>query len=566
MPRPPGFSGVGGFPFTGDFSVSLPEGPDANFNGAMNTRALVQTSMRLPSYINRNGAPVTIPLVFRPTPFTLSTDGLSISSAEMSLGILRIKNFSSTYNQGADEWRGRGDACVFNITCLEMAPPGGELTIKNGKIARARISRSFGSPGRPLTPGSFLESATLGVGLDPTRLFGSARVGIGGEFMKVDGSAVLAFPSSATPYRLRRDEAGNGFPAALYNRNFTLPTIAASANPLLKLPILGETSLGNGYFAYEFPGYATFGGGSNIRILDTVSISGSVSGEFDARKPAYNLHGDVRACVNLVKDICAGSVAHTSRGPDLAGGIGACVTLGPISIGGGYKWNSPVPLVWPFDGCKWSPFRINLGSSAARAAQAGGYRLRVTKGGPSPALKLSGRGGAPLVRVTGPGGQRLDSTDKGLDLSPGAKIRILRFAGRDAQTVVGLQDARPGVYTVSTLPGSVPVTAVSRTNDLPDAKAKAKVTGKGSRRTLEFEVPAPVGPDRPLLRGHPVRCLQADRPHRHRRRAASSGSRRPRLGHPPDRGQLRAQPGPGRDPHDRALPPARTAPGRGPEG
>jgi hypothetical protein len=93
------------------------------------------------------------------------------------------------------------------------------------------------------------------------------------------------------------------------------------------------------------------------------------------------------------------------------------------------------------------------------------------------------------VRVTGPGGQSLDSNADGFDVSPGGKIRIMRIADPDANfTVVGLQNARPGTYTVSLLPGSVPITGISRASDPPAAKAIGKVTGSGAQRVLHYDV------------------------------------------------------------------------------
>jgi hypothetical protein len=48
-------------------------------------------------------------------------------------------------------------------------------------------------------------------------------------------------------------------------------------------------------------------------LVSTVSLSAggsSVSGQYDVLKQAYNLHGDIRACLIAVRGICAGSVAN----------------------------------------------------------------------------------------------------------------------------------------------------------------------------------------------------------------------------------------------------------------
>jgi hypothetical protein len=104
-------------------------------------------------------------------------------------------------------------------------------------------------------------------------------------------------------------------------------------------------------------------------------------------------------------------------------------------------------------------------------------------------MQIDGQGGAPRVHVTGPGGQVLDSTDNGIDYSPGGKIRILRYEGKDESfAVVGLQDAKPGTYTVTPQAGSVPFTTIMRATDQAAAKVTGRVTGTGSRRTLTYNV------------------------------------------------------------------------------
>ena len=68
-------------------------------------------------------------------------------------------------------------------------------------------------------------------------------------------------------------------------------------------------------------------------------------------------------------------------------------------------------------------------------------------------------------------------------------IRIVRYEEGDTTlTVVGLQDAKPGTYTIETLPGSAPIAKVMTATDQADAKVTARVTGTGSTRTLVYEV------------------------------------------------------------------------------
>ena len=199
-----------------------------------------------------------------------------------------------------------------------------------------------------------------------------------------------------------------------------------------------------------------------------------------------------------------------------------------------------MPLIWPLDGCKWSPFAINVRGAGVRAAQAGGYRVTVKRGSASPAVKLSGRGGAPLVRVSGPGGQTLDSTNKGLDLSPGGKIRILRYSTRTGPVHRGRATEGPARHLHDLDPsGSVPVTSIAQPADPPAARVRAKLSGKGSRRVLTYSVRRRKARRSPSSRSRRRECQGAEDHQRRARQAALLGAARPR--HPADRGAVRAQ-------------------------
>jgi hypothetical protein len=106
----------------------------------------------------------------------------------------------------------------------------------------------------------------------------------------------------------------------------------------------------------------------------------------------------------------------------------------------------------------------------------------------SQVIEIGGDTGAPRVRVTGPDGQTLDSTDgDGQAISPDTAIRIISL--NEAKiTSVGLQDPRPGDYTIEPISDTPAITQVSQAEDPADAKIKARVTGGGDTRTLEYDI------------------------------------------------------------------------------
>jgi hypothetical protein len=90
--------------------------------------------------------------------------------------------------------------------------------------------------------------------------------------------------------------------------------------------------------------------------------------------------------------------------------------------------------------------------------------------------------------VTGPGGQLLDSpAGSELVASADAGIRIMR-SDQGKFVAVGLADVAPGSYTIEPMPGSPAIARVQEANALPNARVRARMTGKGKRRTLSYTV------------------------------------------------------------------------------
>src|ERR1019366_1713238 len=199
-----------------------------------------------------------------------------------------------------------------------------------------------------------------------------------------------------------------------------------------------------------------------------------------------SIKGDVTACIADV--LCAGAIGAISDR-----GAGGCVHigtfLGDINVGGGVGFSPFHLYLWPFDGCRWSPFVDThvFSTQDAHAAAAGApVTVTIARGASSRAIELDGVGGAPEVRVQTPDGKLLTSSAaSGLALSPA--VRILRSEKLNA-TVVGLVHPAPGTYNIELLPGSPTVKMMSDASDQPPARASATVRGSGARRTLSYDV------------------------------------------------------------------------------
>ncbi len=472
--RPASFPQLGGFQFTGDFSVALGT-----------TNATIQTELKLPDFARRNGVNVYQPVKIPATADALSgTSAPTIGPMDINFGLISVKDLTATFDPGSNQWVGGMRACLLGPGCLNFRPPQGAIRLQNDQLVYARTGESFGNPGLALSPGVFLESIGAGFGLNPSRIFGGGRISLG-SIVKLDGNEVFAFPSAQAPYRLQRGEVGNAFPPNLYDLDFTRPVIAAGADVLLALPVLGETKLANGYMLYEAPGYVTVGGGAGVDVLGIFSVNGVLSGEYNLANQRSNVHGDTSACLIAVDDdLCARSVVNISRGPGVEGGAGACATLGPVSVGGGVLWASPgTPIIWPLDGCKWSTFKLEV---RTRRQTGPITSLTVNVGKQAKAIRLDGAGDSPLVRVTGP--QSLELSGQRLAYTPDGAARIIRADAGDAHfTTVGLQ--KPGTWKIDVLPGSAAVTKSSQALDPLDAKVSGRVVrGRGDKRVLRYTV------------------------------------------------------------------------------
>ena len=181
-----------------------------------------------------------------------------------------------------------------------------------------------------------------------------------------------------------------------------------------------------------------------------------------------------------MKIACAGGLGIVS-----SRGVVACLDIGPFHPGVGLKTNLKFE-VWLIDGCKPSHYWVrDIAAPHATAAQAAGsLSFDVAKGEDAKNVQLDGVGGAPKVAVSGPGGQSLSLGEDGLTHS-GALVGLR--SDQFNATYIGLDHAAPGHYTITALPGSVPLGNLSTTLPGYDTNFTGSVTGSGSQRTLRYD-------------------------------------------------------------------------------
>jgi hypothetical protein len=301
------------------------------------------------------------------------------------------------------------------------------------------------------------------------------------QILAIDGRLVFAFPSERTPFVLDREEVGGGYPDKFYGVPRTGTTIGLSAEAFLRVPAAGEVKLANAYVLYEYPGYIAFGGGVGTTFLDAISLSGGVDGELNFSNGRYRFGGSVRACVIDI-DVCAGAVAVVSNR-----GLGGCLELGPLHVGGGLIYDPFQIKIWLLDGCRWSVFdEKNVRGRAAQAQLGAPYEVAFKKGDRSRMIEVQGTTGAPRLTVTAPDGTVLE-TPPGIGLVSKGTVRVAR-SERSKLVSIGLQNPAAGTYRIEQLPLSPSVTKIEEAVDPPAAKAKVSIGGTAAKRVLSYDV------------------------------------------------------------------------------
>ena len=522
---------LGYFGIEGDIDVKLVRGQ------GLDAHAIVTLHLRLPAWLGGGQEEVKLK-VNRDGQVDL--ESLSIGPKDLSVGGVGFKGLKLAFSN--DVWRGEAELCITTEICIQarpekdVAPPGG---IEVGPdYFRVFANVTFPGDGLELFSQVFLTRIGAGLAEPPLRLLGAAQIKAA-RIYKADGLIAVAFPSAAAPFRLNRAEVGNNFRPEHYTKAFERFTIAAGADGFLTIPVIEkDIRLGGGHFLFHAPGYISFGGGLDAEFFDVIKIKGTTDGEFNLETGRFNLHGEVESCIAdipLLGDLCWGSTAHVS-----SAGAGGCIELALVSVGGGVRFSPFEIFLWPLDGCKWSVYREE-NVAGLKAAQAGGrYTVRTEAGDASRAVELRGADGAPRVRVTTADGKTVESS-AGPGFTTADGVRIMR-SERLKLTVVGLVKPAAGEHAIELLSDSPALAGVREAEDQPAARAKGKVSGRGSRRTFTYDVLRradqrvrffEVGPDGSREIGSTAGGRAASGSHR--RPAAARGASRPTSSSPDSR-------------------------------
>ena len=204
---------------------------------------------------------------------------------------------------------------------------------------------------------------------------------------------------------------------------------------------------------------------------DLASFRGTANGWYSPH--AFSITGTT--AVNIRRYPAAGGSFVLS---DVA--AAACAKVGWIEVGAVWRWHG---LGQAWNSCDLSAFT----PQRPRAAQAGPLAVRVPPGQRAFAIRVRGTGSAPAIRLTGPGGEAVDTA------GPVPVVTDRLIADRDdarAVTTVVLRRPRPGVWRIAS---PQPVAGVATARAKPRLRLRARVRGTGARRRLSWRLTRRAG-------------------------------------------------------------------------
>ncbi|MDQ2897959.1 MAG: hypothetical protein M3Y09_20395, partial [Actinomycetota bacterium] len=423
---------------------------------------------------------------------SLHLETLDISIPHASIGGIGLDQLAFHYARLGDQAASCGRDYWHATAQIHLGSgPGGEpgagfiLTpppIQNGvafcaggfKSAGGQVVFGFPIPPPELFPGVLLNEINFAIQLNPTVLRGGATISAV-DLFKVSGTLLAAFATPQARYTLTRADAGANL-QDLAPRTFTSTTFAVGGTLQLTIPGIGPLDIAHGGLLYSYPDYVSVGAQAHVQ-LGIFRFDGSLGGQLNARTRHFEVDLNANICLRGVKIACVGGLGIVS-----SRGVVACLNIGPFHPGVGLMTNLKYE-VWLFDGCKPSHYWVRDITHGARSAAAG-LSFLLARGEAIKNLRLDGHGGAPKVLVTGPGGQSLSLTEDGLTHS-GAMLGLR--ADEFGATYIGIEHGRPGRYTITPLPGSVPLGALAATRPGYDTHFTARVSGRDSRVTLHYD-------------------------------------------------------------------------------
>jgi hypothetical protein len=457
---------IAGFPINGSLKVRFKNDPSVAEYGV--TMAVV---VELPKLFGGFTGGVDLRLNNRDG---LVFDGMEVKTGTIKLGALTIKSLLVGYKRIGNEWKGGANVELPSGAGIDAAPPPADkgVLFRNGSLVSLGATLNFKDPGVAVASGVFLNSIGFGIGTSPTRFLGNAAFSTGkagGKTLaKIDAEMFIVFARPDQPFT-----APVGMPPK--DRTFTSTSFYVAGT----VTLAEKFNLGGAYVLYAHPGYGEFAGEFNYVLLSgLISARARIGVAMNTIRSQYNGEVSASVCAKVVGCV-GGDLVISSTG------IGACARTRWLDIGGGYFWNGTTYFMWR--SCSVGRVRVAVTPGGARAAQAdGGRRFTLPGGMETTVIGVQGRDGAPVVTIVSPSGRRYAAPAGGEPVE--SEEYLAQRADETKETYFVVPKPEAGTWTVEPAEGSTPVTGVQFAAGLPDPQVRARVSGRGRRRTVSYRV------------------------------------------------------------------------------
>jgi hypothetical protein len=365
--------------------------------------------------------------------------------------------------------------------------------------------------GLPLgATGVELDAINVNVGYDPFHLGGTIGLNVGPEIGKFRALGITAGVYIATN---SQETLPAGLPGVIAGRSITSPFTIKVTGQALLIGIFPIADASFVYYGVSQP-FAAFSASLHADLTvgtcptpDTdaafgISAGGLIAGAFQGRD--FNLQGDLYAKLRFLCTTVLGAQMQSAVSSD---GIGVCGTLttavGSLSVGAGEHWGPSSDIstqnvtnnltYYGASGstgsCSISNYehQFTLGLAGDRAGpQAHAARipdLHFKPGLRFAVARFTGKGGPPLVSISGPRGRHTTTTAGKPTIDRKNGFLVLPDP-RTHVTTVSIANPGAGPYHVTLEHGSPPLIDVQTANSLPDPGVRAHVDGRGPTRTL----------------------------------------------------------------------------------
>jgi hypothetical protein len=423
---------VKGFPLDGRIQVKLR--PDA---------VEIPVHMVLPPYLGGVHGDATLTAD--------NAHGLRLRSLEVGVdsafvGPLELKDIEVSYTDAGEVWKGAITAVLPGPLSPTLS---GSAEFDHGSFKHGTLTAGY-YPGVPLFTDVFLNSVTVGLGLDPTVIEGGVTLGA-----QPLGTPDLFVIGVGGRFKLQVGD----------DRHPTIVFIGGTGSVLgLRIAEMSFTYNSDGYVLF----HVKVGLGDESDDWFHVSAAGDV----------YLVHGDFGSKLDVegcVVYLCGGLHAAASKR-----GIAVCNS--GEDVGADIDWD-PVEFHVHPTSCHISDYTVTPPAPGGRAV--GGERTFVVAPGLRGVdLELHGASSAPQVTVVAPDGT--ESVPAAITDDRATVIGARDPGGTVA--AIGLRRPAAGTWRLRPVAGSAEVTEVLMAHDVPVPTIRARVTGRGTSRRLTWTV------------------------------------------------------------------------------